>query len=96
MLGYAQHSGALPSGFVGEAFDSGISHSLEGKKREGAPGAAFSSALSWCATKRQSGSLASSGDQTLISESRFGRRLGVMSYELIFLISSNNKWAAVA
>jgi len=42
VLGYAQHSGALPSGFVGEAFDSGISHSLEGKKREGAPGAAFS------------------------------------------------------
>jgi hypothetical protein len=41
-LGYAQHSGALPSGLVGEAFDSGISHSLEGKKREGAPGAAFS------------------------------------------------------
>ena len=40
-LGYAQHSGALPSGFVGEAFDSGISHSLEGKKREGAPGALF-------------------------------------------------------
>ena len=30
-LGYAQHSGALPSGLVGEAFDSGISHSLEGK-----------------------------------------------------------------
>jgi hypothetical protein len=41
-LGYAQHSGALPSGFVGEAFDSGICHSLEGKKREGAAGAAFS------------------------------------------------------
>jgi hypothetical protein len=40
-LGYAQHSGALPSGFVGAAFDSDISHSLEGKKREGAPGAAF-------------------------------------------------------
>ena len=42
MLGYAQHSGALLSGFVGEAFDSGISDSLEGKKREGVPGAAFS------------------------------------------------------
>jgi hypothetical protein len=37
VLGYAQHSGALPSGFAGEAF-SGVSflHSLEGKKREGA------------------------------------------------------------
>ena len=44
MLGYAQHSGALPSGFLGDVCfrHSFLPSSLEVKKREGAPGAAFS------------------------------------------------------
>jgi hypothetical protein len=46
VLGYAQHSGALPSGFAGEVFSSFVFTSFESKSVEVAPGAAFSSRAS--------------------------------------------------